>query len=141
MSELDDFLSEVLPQLEAEITAIHNGDTAPRKALWSRHDPLTLFGAKYSGRGWGEIEPIFDKLAQTFTGSESFAYELVGADTSGDLGYVVGIERSVAAIDGTMRSYALRVTTILRREAGAWKVVHRHGDALGDNAQGVVASL
>jgi len=30
--------------------------------------------------------------------------------------------------------YSLRVTTILRREEGEWKVVHRHGDPKPDSA-------
>jgi ketosteroid isomerase-like protein len=30
--------------------------------------------------------------------------------------------------------YTLRVTTILRREDGQWRVVHRHGDPPPDSA-------
>jgi hypothetical protein len=45
MSNLDDFLSMVLPsQIRAE-KAIHNGDPAPRLEMWSTNDPVTLFGA------------------------------------------------------------------------------------------------
>jgi ketosteroid isomerase-like protein len=31
-------------------------------------------------------------------------------------------------MDGTPKKYALRVTTIFRREQGEWRIVHRHGD-------------
>jgi ketosteroid isomerase-like protein len=33
----------------------------------------------------------------------------------------------------TPAAYALRVTTIFRRENGEWKVVHRHGDPAPDS--------
>jgi len=46
MSDLEDFLESTLPsQLEAE-EAIHNGDPEPRLAMWSAHEPVTLFGAR-----------------------------------------------------------------------------------------------
>ena len=48
---VDDFLAEMLPQQAAAETAIHNGDVAPRLALWSRNDPVTVFGAKRSATG------------------------------------------------------------------------------------------
>jgi ketosteroid isomerase-like protein len=35
----------VLPRLLAADTALHNGDAAPRKAMWSTTEPVTLFGA------------------------------------------------------------------------------------------------
>ena len=45
---VDDFLAEMLPKQVAAETAIHNGDVEPRLALWSRTDPVTVFGAKRS---------------------------------------------------------------------------------------------
>ena len=98
-------------------------------ALWSRSDPVTLFGAVMTRSGWDELEPAFVRLAESFDRSESFRLEVMAAGVSGDLGYVVGIERSRAArTGGDVVEYALRVTTILRREAGDWRVVYRHGD-------------
>ena len=79
MNEVDNFLSEVIPQLRQEIAALHNGTAEPRKALWSHRDPVTLFGAELSGHGWSEIEPVFDRLAASFSGSQSCDYEVVGA--------------------------------------------------------------
>jgi ketosteroid isomerase-like protein len=76
-------------------------------------------------------------LASTFTHCESFDYEVIAAEVSGDLAYLVGIEHTTVSIGGaTPVSYRLRVTTILRREGGRWRVVHRHGDPVpgGDSA-------
>lgn len=100
MSEVSAFLANVIPQLEAEVIAIHNGDAEPRLALWSHHDPVTLFGAEMTRSGWEQLEPAFQQLAESFSGSESFQYEVTAAGVSGNLGYVAGIERSVAARRG-----------------------------------------
>jgi ketosteroid isomerase-like protein len=125
-----DFADEVVPLLRAEVAALHRGDLAPRLALWSRHDPVTLFGAHYTARGWAELEPVFDRLAAMFGGSDGLEMEAVAAGASDGLGYVVAIERSTTVLDGQQATYALRVTTVLRHEDGAWKVVHRHADPL-----------
>jgi ketosteroid isomerase-like protein len=125
-----DFADEVVPLLSAEVEALHNGDSGPRLELWSRRDPVTLFGAWMSASGWDQIAEVFDRLTETFRGSRGIEYEVIAADCSGDLGYVVALERSSVVLDGGPRDYTLRVTTILRREDGAWKVVHRHGDEL-----------
>ena len=131
MSPNDAFAAEVVPLLREDVDALHHGDNGPRLALWSRTDPLTLFGAWLSARGWQEIEPVFERLKGSFGGSGSFDYEVVAAECSGDLGYVVALEHNTdVVVDEGPRDYTLRVTTILRREEGQWKVVHRHGDAL-----------
>lgn len=136
MDAVSDFLADVLPKLEAEAVAIHNGDARPRMALWSRDDPVTLFGAVMTRSGWTELEPAFERLAESFSGSESFRFEVMAAGVSGDLGYVAGIERSRASRgDAEPVEYALRSTTILRREAGDWKVVHRHGDRYDEGSR------
>jgi hypothetical protein len=38
MSDVDEFLTAVLPPLTAADTAIHNGEAGPRIGLWSRKD-------------------------------------------------------------------------------------------------------
>jgi ketosteroid isomerase-like protein len=128
MNDVDAFMAEVVPRLRTDVEAVHNGDIGPRLELWSRQEPVTLFGAWLSAKGWPDVEAVFDRLATTFHGSRGLDYEVVAADTSGDLGYVVALEHSSVAMDEGTKSYTLRVTTVLRRENGAWKVVHRHGD-------------
>ena len=60
VSEVDDFLAEVLPRLRAAEEALHRGDPGPRGELWSHADPVTLFGAEVNRRGWAELEPAFE---------------------------------------------------------------------------------
>jgi ketosteroid isomerase-like protein len=131
MEDVEEFLASVLPRLTAADTAIHNGDPGPRIALWSRNDPVTLFGALQIKIGWREIAPIFEWLGARFSSCESFEYDVIAAGASADLAYIVGVERTTASVDGAApAAYALRVTTIFRREDGEWKVVHRHADPL-----------
>lgn len=141
MDEIGEFLGTVVPKLRDEVAALHKGDLSPRMALWSREEPVTLFGAALTARGWDEIEPGFRWLATNFSGSHSLEYEVLAGGASGDLGYVVAIERSVATVGGDTATYALRVTTVLRRENGEWKVVHRHGDPYGDSSREVAAAV
>jgi ketosteroid isomerase-like protein len=142
--QVDEFLAEVMPRLTAADTALHNGDAELRKAMWSRADPLTLFGAAVSTTGWSEIEATFDWLETRFADCRSFEYEVLAAGASGDLGYVVGTEHTTASIGGAAPApYSLRVTTVLRREDGEWKVVHRHADPAPNSGaeQDVVSRL
>jgi ketosteroid isomerase-like protein len=134
MADVDEFLAAALPPLTAADTAIHNGDAGPRIALWSRKDPVTLFGALQIRSGWREIAPIFEMLAARFSNCESFEYEVIAAGVSNDLAYIAGVEHTTAAIgDAAPQAYALRVTTIFRREGGEWRVVHRHADPVPDS--------
>lgn len=131
MSERDDFLASTIPrQMEAE-TALHNGDAAPRMAMWSRNDPVTLFGAAVSKTGWDDVSRTFEWLASIFSSCKSHELEIVAADASGDLAYTVGYEHTTASVNGAPQSYTLRVTHLYRREDGDWKIVHRHGDPVG----------
>jgi ketosteroid isomerase-like protein len=133
MADVDEFLASVLPTLTAADTALHNGDAGPRIALWTRNDPVTLFGALQIRTGWRDIAPTFEWVASRFSDCESFEYEVLAAGVSGDLGYIAGVEHTTAAIgDAAAQAYALRVTTVFRREDGEWKVVHRHADPVPD---------
>lgn len=95
--QVDEFLAEVMPRLTAADTALHNGDAERRKALWSRTEPVTLFGAAVSTTGWSAIGATFDRLGTTSSDCQSFDYEVVAAGVSGDLGYIVGIEHTTAS--------------------------------------------
>lgn len=131
MSDSTDFLDVVLPRIASADMALHNGDPRRRIDLWSRTEPLTLFGAVLTARGWRDIHRAFERLGARFSYCESFENEVVAARVSGDLAYTVAFEHTTASIDGAPPTpYTLRVTTIFCRENGEWKIVHRHGDAL-----------
>jgi hypothetical protein len=44
MSERDDFLTWVNTSLYDAELALHNGDAGPRRALWSRSEPVSVLG-------------------------------------------------------------------------------------------------
>jgi ketosteroid isomerase-like protein len=126
------FVEAVWPVLRRSERALHDGDAEPRKAEWSRHDPLTLLGAGVRWRsGWAEVGPLQDHVATRFAGCLEDDLALLAADVSGDLGYLVAIERYRALRpSGEQVANELRVTHVYRREDGDWKLVHRHGDHL-----------
>jgi ketosteroid isomerase-like protein len=129
-AELDEFLTGALVrQIEAE-QALHNGDVKPRLAIYSRDDPLTLFGAwGPNERGWDEVSRIFRWVASRFSDNRAYEFELIAAGVGGDLAYTVGYEHSTTSVDGAPpEPNTLRVTHVYRREDGEWKIVHRHGD-------------
>jgi len=133
MTDLDDFLNEVLPrQIKAE-EAIHNGDPEPRLRMWSSAEPVTLLGAFGPCKsGWDEVSQTFRWVAARFSNGADYSFELLAAGVSGDLAYTVGLERRAVSLDGGPVTWgARRVTHVYRRELGDWKIVHRHGDSVG----------
>ena len=127
-TETEEFLADMLPKQRAAEQAIHNGDAEPRLALWSRQDPVTLYGAKLSGSGWADLEQKFQAVASWFADSIEYDFEVGAAAASGDLAYTVGYEHNNVSVDGKPTTYTLRVTHVYRREDGQWRIVHRHAD-------------
>jgi ketosteroid isomerase-like protein len=133
MSDLDDFRTGMLVRHAEAEAAMVLGDPAPRMDLWSRRDPVTLFGAGTGEckRGWEEVSRIFTWIASTFSDVSDFRFEVETADVSGDLAYAVGYERFNGSIHGRpVAPMNVRVTHVYRREDGEWKIVHRHGDSV-----------
>ena len=142
MGETEEFLAVMRPRIDEAEIALHNGDGDLRRGMWSRTEPLTLFGAAMNGRGWGEVGAIFDALETQFSNCTAYRNEIVAAEARGDLAYVVALEHTTASINGAPpKPYVLRVTTVFRREDGEWKVVHRHGDALTADSGAVMAGF
>ena len=130
MSDREDFLGWVKSALyEAEL-ALHNGDPAPRRALWSRSEPVSVLGAWRNAHGQREIDDLFTALGKSFSDCTSYEFELQAYDVAGGMAYTAGLEHTSASVDGEPRTYTLRATQVYRREGGEWRVAHRHGDTV-----------
>jgi ketosteroid isomerase-like protein len=130
VNDLDDFRSRTLArQAEAE-EAFHHGDPGPRMEMWSRRDPVTLFGAAGMFKsGWDELSQTFPWVSSRFSNVSDYRFDVLVADVRGDMAYAVGYERFNGSIDGRpVEPITVRATQIYRREGGEWKIVHRHGD-------------
>jgi ketosteroid isomerase-like protein len=130
----EEFRSEFLVRQAAAEAALVQGDVAPRLALWSRRDPVSLLGAWGPNKtGWDELERIFRWVGErlggvTYTG---FRYDVDVAEVSADgqMAYTVGYERFDEVLaDGGTKPWTVRVTHVYRSEDGDWRIVHRHGD-------------
>jgi ketosteroid isomerase-like protein len=130
MTDRDDFRSWIETDLHDAELALHQGDAAPRRALWSRNEPVSVLGAWRNAIGQREIDDLFTALGNSFSNCTSYAFELLAFDVVGDMAYTAGLEHTSASVDGQPRTYTLRATQVYRREAGEWKVCHRHGDTV-----------
>ncbi len=83
-------------------------------------------------RGWNQVAETLDGVASQLRDGEPIGFDRVSEFASGDLGYIVEIERTRTRIGDAddLASFSLRVTTIYRREEDGWKIAHRHADAL-----------
>ena len=130
MTDREDFLGWLKTALyEAEL-ALHNGDPAARRALWSRNEPVSVLGAWRNAHGQRELDELFTALAKSFSDCTSYAFELLAYDVVGDMAYTAGLEHTSASVDGQPRTYTLRATQVYRREGDEWRVAHRHADTV-----------
>jgi ketosteroid isomerase-like protein len=132
MSDDDDFLAWVRAALYDAELALHNGDPAPRRAIWSRNEPVSILGAWRNALGQREVDELFTALGNSFSRCTSYEFELLAYDVVGDMAYTAGFEHSSLTVDGEPRTYTLRATQVYRREDGEWRVAHRHGDTVTD---------
>lgn len=132
MIELDDFVE----QYHLALGEITNGNPELYKKLFSRRDDVTLanpfapFGPV--SRGWTQVAQTLELAASNYTAGEVTGFESIAKYMTDDLAYLVEIERYKAKVGGEheLASIALRVTSVLRREDGVWRVVHRHADPI-----------
>jgi ketosteroid isomerase-like protein len=147
VDDVEEFRATILArQIEAEDAFVH-GDPRPRMALWSRRDPVTLFGAiGMSESGWEQLSQTFLWVAARFSDVSDFRFDVEVVEVNGDMAYTLGFERWSGSIAGRpVEPVTVRVTHIYRRrscsarhaatrarrEDGEWKIVHRHGDNPG----------
>jgi ketosteroid isomerase-like protein len=109
------------------------GNPEPAKKLFSQREDVTLgnpFGP--FARGWKQVVETMERAASNYREGDAIAFDSVGKCSTPDLAYIVEIERLRSKVGGRedVMSLALRVTTVLRPENGAWKIVHRHADPI-----------
>ncbi|MFK0238060.1 nuclear transport factor 2 family protein [Streptomyces vinaceus] len=133
MTDREEFLAWVRTALREAEVALHNGDAGPRRALWSRREPVSVLGAFRNAYGLQQVDELFGALERSFSDCTSYEFELQAYDVSGDMAYTAGLEHTSASVDGHPRTYTLRATHVYRRESGAWRVAHRHGDTVTES--------
>jgi ketosteroid isomerase-like protein len=128
-SDFDQFVE----QYHQGLDEFFRGNPNPAKALYSHLEDATLanpFGPVEIG--WERVAEAMDRAASNYRDGEVTSFETLATHVTLDLAYVVEVERFRAKVGGSeeLASGALRVTSILRRESGAWKIVHRHADPI-----------
>src|SRR3954451_10944128 len=116
MTDRDEFRAWVESDLHDAELALHNGDAGPRRALWSRNEPVSVLGAWRNAVGQREIAELFTALGNSFSDCTSYAFELHAYDVMGNMAYTAGLEHTSASVDGRPRTYILRATQVYRRE-------------------------
>ena len=136
---VDSDFHQAIEESLAGLRGIINGDPEPLKRLFSHRDDVTLanpFGD--IARGWAEVSARLDEAASHFRDGTVTGVDSVTRFVGDDLAYLVEVERFESKFDGQDEpaSFALRGTSIYRREDGRWLLVHRHGDPLVSDSDG-----
>jgi ketosteroid isomerase-like protein len=126
----EDEVRQASEQYYAALTALLTGDAGPLMQIWSHRPDVTAMNP-YGGRevGWEQLRPVFERVAHLCVGSQATVWlqdPLIRV--GGELAYEIGIESGKGVIMGKQTTIRQRVTNIYRREAGGWKMVHRHTD-------------
>lgn len=103
------------------------------KPLFSRAGDVTLgnpFGPFVSG--WDQVVDAMRRAAQNYRDGEAIGFDTVATFVTRELAFLVEVERLRSKVGGRSENsdLALRVTTIMRLEQGAWRIVHRHADPI-----------
>jgi ketosteroid isomerase-like protein len=132
-AEADASVKAAIARLHAAMAKVANGDVSAIKSLYSHTPDATSF------YGWGGYEKggeavarRWDWAGRQFKGG-TVRYENVSTVVTPEMFYVTDIEtfddQRVAGVEG-ITGWSNRVTHIFRREAGEWRLVHRHGNRL-----------
>src|SRR5213593_1972316 len=132
MSPEDD-LRATLDRTKAALGRLLHGEAGPLLELWSHADDVTVMGAFGSDEmGWDRVRQNTEFAASRFLGGKLGAVEEMAVGISGDLAFAVWIERAEVRVEGRDErgSLVVRATHVFRREGGARKLIHRHGDPI-----------
>jgi ketosteroid isomerase-like protein len=122
--------AEFLERCHVALGQHTGGNPRPYLELWSHADDVSLMGGVGGHQvGIAAVTELLTAAARTLNYTTWNADTLV-ADFGETRGFTVELEHLTREVDGETEEMSLRATTVYRREDGAWRVVHRHGDGL-----------
>jgi ketosteroid isomerase-like protein len=121
-------LEQFIARCHEAITHQSQGRPEPFLDLWSHAEDVTIMAAIGGYQvGFGQVSALLTAASKT-QHFDSWSAENVVTIVDGDLAFSVELEHYGKR--GQENGMTIRATQIYRREAGEWKVVHRHGDVL-----------
>jgi ketosteroid isomerase-like protein len=132
MAGVDD-LDEVVEQYHLAAREFIKGNPEPYKMVFSHREDVSVanpFGPVTCG--WKQVAATMERAASLYRDGEFAGFENVVKYVTPELAFIVEVERFKVKIAGSeeVAPVALRTTSILRREDGNWKVMHRHADPI-----------
>lgn len=132
-NDIPDDVNSAVAALHAAIADVANGDVRAIKALYSHTaDATSFYGWGGYEKGWDAVATRWSWAGQQFKGG-TVSYRNVSLVVGQDIFYTTDIETfamsAMNGVDGPV-GWSNRVTHIFRREQGAWRLVHRHGNRL-----------
>jgi ketosteroid isomerase-like protein len=128
-----DDLAAVIDASHAALADFVQGNPEPLKRLFSQGDDVTLgnpFGPFKVGSK--DCAEMMERTATVYRDGKAIAFDPVATYVTPGLACLVEVERYLTKIGERTEAstVTLRVTTILRPEDGAWKIIHRHADPI-----------
>jgi hypothetical protein len=122
-----------IARLHAAMAKVANGDVSAIKSLYSHTaDATSFYGWGGYEKGWEQVSQRWDWAGSQFKGG-SVRHENISTVITAEMFYVTDIEtfegQSVANVEGKT-GWSNRVTHVFCREAGEWRLLHRHANRL-----------
>ena len=131
--EVEVSVRAAIARLYAAMAKVANGDVSDIKALYSHTAEATSFyGWGGYEKGWEAVSRRRDWAGAQFKGG-TVRHENISTVVTPGMFYVTDIEtfenQRVASVPD-ITGWSNRVTHIFHREAGEWRLVHRHANRL-----------
>jgi len=136
MSTQPEAFTQFLHSREAASLDYVRGQPEAFLALAAEHGKASFFppGGGHV-RGAVAVKERQGKDAEAFgEATESSRFEIFHSAADAEVGYWTGLQHAKVQMKGKreLLSMTLRVTEVFRKEAGEWKIVHRHADMLAE---------
>lgn len=133
MNEHLESFKKFLIEREKASQSYVSGDGKPLVKISAAKSPATFFspGGDVT-EGAKKIAARYQKDAEIFESADENKFETLQINADENIAFWVGLQKALVKMKGKKEPipFALRVTEIFRRDAGDWKMIHRHADFL-----------